>query len=86
MKKTTTEKLAADALSPLIKHAQANRGTIKALTERLEKVGGKPVNRVMVEGWLHPDPSRRVEPRLGAGLLLIAVGGEIMDKAKEPKA
>lgn len=86
MKKTIeleTKSVSDDALSFIIDYAQKNRGTVSKLTERMSKAMGRECKRQMVEAWIHPDAERRVEPRLGIGLILIAEsrglinGGEV---------
>lgn len=80
MKDTTS--VSNVALGFVIDHASKNRGTAKALRERMSQALGKPVHRQIVEGWLHADPDRRVEPKLGLGLILmreasLLINGEV---------
>ena len=66
--------VADNALDFLIAYAESNRGTITALTERLNRRTGQKIYRQQVESWLAPDPAQRTEPKLGVGLLLIHEG------------
>ncbi len=48
------------------------------LTERLSKKTRRKWAIQKVMSWLHPDPAKRHQPLLGAGLLLLEVGKELM--------
>lgn len=61
-----------------------NRGAIKELTARLSHRLGRKVHRQLTESWLHIDRSKRVEPKLGAGLVIYEEG-EIMMSGKVRK-
>jgi hypothetical protein len=73
-----TNKVAPAAFLPLVKHAMAHRGSIKALAARLTRRTGKTVHRQMVEGWLNPDPDKRTEPLFGMGLVILDEGNALM--------
>lgn len=68
-------KEAAKAIAPLAKFAKENVGTIGQVAERLTKLTGRKVHRQQVEVWLGEDAKR--QPRLGMGLLLLQVAGEL---------
>lgn len=83
-KLTPTEETAFNALKSLIEYAQQNKGTRSAtsthnlVVKRLtELTGGKKIHRQMVAEWLHPEAEKRVEPRLGIGLMLMKIQTEI---------
>lgn len=78
------EQIADRELSPLIKFAEKNPGTITKVTARLEKLMGSKVHRQLVEKWLHPDPAKRTQPRFGVGLLLMKVRDEIKGHEIKP--
>lgn len=71
---TVTKRLSGQALQRLIKHVQNTRGETTAIVNELTKLTGQTQYRQNVEEWLHPDPEKRVEPRLGVGLALLIVG------------
>ncbi len=73
-----TIKLANDALAPLVEHRRKTDRFVTDLTERLSKRTRKKWAIQKVMSWLHPDPKRRHQPLLGAGLLLLEVGRELM--------
>ena len=45
------------------------RGIVAAVTEAMAKAGHK-AHRQEVQVWLHPEPDKRIEPRLTTGLAL----------------
>lgn len=78
---TTPEDRANEFLQPVIddlatkaKGLGQGRGRAgggkKRLAERLSELTGQLIRRERVEEWLRPDPSRRIQPRLGIGLLM----------------
>jgi len=72
------------ALKPLVLFAQKNPGTITRIAEGLTRLTGQTQYRQNVGEWLHPDPARRVEPKLGIGLLLIDLGEKYRGKKAKP--
>jgi len=52
-------------------------GGKKTLAELLSARTGQHIRRERVEEWLHPDPARRMQPRLGIGLLLKEIWEEM---------
>lgn len=82
-KLTPTEQKSFNALKALIEYAQQNKGSRSAasthnlVVDRLTELTGKKVHRQMVAEWLHPDAEKRVEPRLGIGLMLMQIQTEI---------
>lgn len=69
---TATEAAAEKALRPVRKFVFKAAGNARRLAERLTKVTGENVYRQSIEGWIHPDPTKRVQPRLGMGLIMLA--------------
>ena len=43
---------------------------------------GRTFYRQEVALWIHPDPKKRAEPRLGAGLLLLFCGNKLRARGK----
>lgn len=75
-----TTAIANTALADLIDYAnnEKNVGTKKALAESLSARLGYKVHRQLVEGWLNPDPEKRIEPKLGLGLVIMDEGEKIV--------
>ena len=68
---TTTEAAAEKALRPVRKFLFKEAGNARRLASRLTEVTGEAVYRQSIEGWVHPDPEKRVQPRLGMGLVML---------------
>lgn len=73
-----TKAVSDTALQPLIDFVNAENGRKAQLARLLGEAMGTEVHRQLVEGWVHPDPNKRVEPRMGLGIILLRVGGEMM--------
>lgn len=73
-----TTRLANDVLAPLLAHRKKTDRFVTDVTERMSKRTRRKIQIQRVMTWLHPDPKRRQQPRLGAGLLLLEVGRELM--------
>lgn len=84
MKTTTPEAASAAALKPLIDHAQKHRGTIIELADVMSNRTGQKIYRQSVEKWIHPEADKRIEPKLGIGLILIEEGRKVIEKAVKP--
>ncbi len=80
-----TTRLANDALAPLVAHRRKADRFVTDLTERLSKRTRKKWAIQKVMSWLHPDPKRRHQPLLGAGLLLLEVGRELIAEHEQSK-
>ena len=80
---TKAEAAAEKALKPLIAYAAKQPGFKERLAAYLSEKTGTKVFRQQVAEWLHHDQSKRSEPRLGAGLLLIKHGDYLMMREKE---
>lgn len=71
MNASNTKSIADVALASLIKHTNEVVGSKAELTRRMSAALGYSVARQVVDGWVHPDPAKRVEPKLGLGLILL---------------
>lgn len=82
--KATPSQRAAKAISPLAAWASRTAGSKAAIIETLNRIApndnGRKWNRQQVESYLHADPAKRHEPKLGAGLALIEAANLVMDK------
>jgi hypothetical protein len=84
-RKTTNaaDRLAERLLGPLIKAGRARPALYTEIADEMTARTGIKHFRQMVACWLHPNHEQRVEPRLGAGLLLAEVGTKIDRKARK---
>jgi hypothetical protein len=57
------------------------RGIVAAVTEAMVKAGHK-AHRQEVQVWLHPEPDKRIEPRLTTGLALAEACGAVLARHK----
>lgn len=75
-------------LQPLIEVCQRPevRGIKRTIAKRMSKMSGRSVTRDMVRLWLHPEQSKRREPSLNYGLLLIAAVIAVVANPKPTKA
>jgi hypothetical protein len=80
--KTETRNVAIIALDPLAEFCNANVGSKIDLANRMTDALGYKIHRQIAEGWVHPDPDKRVEPKLGQGIVLLLVGAEMMKGSK----
>lgn len=65
------------ALDPLIERVSETPGLMAVLTLELSRRMKRKQYRQNVSEWLHSDSKRRTEPRLSAGLLLLAMEWEL---------
>jgi hypothetical protein len=72
-KPKTTRETALDAVEELIAYSQSKRGRIAEILRRFNAMIATPVRRQVFERWLKQDRANRVEPMLGAGLILLRV-------------
>lgn len=79
MNASKTKLVADTALGPLIEHVNKTPGAKADLTRRMEAILGYEIARQVVEGWVHPEPDRRVEPKLGLGIILLRVASDMLD-------
>jgi len=70
---TVTQQLAWQALAKSIRFCAQHRGTMTRIHRAYEKAAGRPINRLVVAGWLKVDRLKRHEPLFGSGLLLVRV-------------
>ncbi len=66
------------ALTPLINHVRENRGASNTVLTLLNERTGEEIIRSQLARWLDPDPAKRSSPRLGIGLALLEVAGEVL--------
>lgn len=79
-----TVKLAERTLAPVRRYVEATPGNSRKLAEKVAKETGESVFRQNVEAWIHPDPEKRVQPRLGMGLALVRVAKKLeRDEARK---
>jgi len=69
---TSNTKQVHRAIARVIKLNQTHRGIVAAVTDALFIVSRKAQHRQEVGVWLHPEPGKRIEPRLTTGLHLAA--------------
>ena len=81
--KTDTRNVALVALDPLVEFCNSNVGSKIELAERMTDALGYKIHRQIAEGWTHSDPARRVEPKLGQGIVLMHVGNQMMKAHKK---
>lgn len=72
-----TQTVADAALAPIIEYTTKTVGSKRELTRKLSEALGRKMHRQVVEGWVHPDPKKRVQPSFGLGLALLAVGSKM---------
>lgn len=71
--------LANAQIDPIAEWADAERGRKKKIVERVQSLAGEsPPGRTLIELWLHPDHSKRTNPTLPNGLLLMKAAKEVM--------
>ena len=76
---TTTPKEESDkALQPLFDEVNGKRGATTALAKALSEATGGSCTRQMVQNYLHPDVTKRKQPSLGMGLLMLRIGAGIV--------
>lgn len=76
--KKETRNVAIEAIEPFAAFCNKTIGTKAELAERMTAVLGYKIHRQIAEGWVHPDPEKRVEPKLGQGLVLMHVAALMM--------
>lgn len=74
---------ANQALQPVIDWCERHYGFKAALVRRYAEKTSSCSQRALVQQWVHPDPKRRVEPKLGAGLLLLEAFRELVEELKK---
>ena len=70
-------------LQPLADYVRRNRGSMAEVCRRLSNLSGVKQHPGNIRQWLFPDYCRRVEPRFGVGLMLLAIWRDL--DAKEAK-
>lgn len=78
MSERALDDLKADShLAPVRAWVHANHGATTKIADRLTEKTGSKVHRQTVGRWLHADESKRNQPSLGMGLLLVEVYEEL---------
>lgn len=62
--------MAEDHLEPIRAFVHARHGMLTKLTEAMNARTSTPITRQAVSRWLHPEPSKRQEPKLGVFLVM----------------
>ena len=70
-----TTKVSEVALADLIDYCNKTPGAKSELALKMTEAVGYTIQRQVCEGWMHKDPTKRVEPKLGMGIVLLRVGG-----------
>ncbi len=76
MKPTKAENAAANTFLQPVIEGTLDYGARLLLVEQYERRTGRRIHRATIGRWLRRDASKRIQPTLGAGLLL----REIFDK------
>ncbi len=83
MKSKRTSEYASAALQPIIKYIHAHKGTLAEIQREAERLSGRKFSHTQIGPYFHKDPSRRHEPLLGMGLLLLEAARNVIgDKHK----
>jgi len=94
--KEISRDVANDLLAPLIEYVLKRKDEgleliLKRLNTRLKWQASsdemsplpfREVGRAQLQNWLHPDPSRRIEPQFGLGLILLDIWNELKKEHK----
>jgi hypothetical protein len=81
MKQPKTKEFSLRALGRFADYCHANPGTISKVVVRLGEVTGATQYRQNIEEYLHREPAKRVEPRLGLGVAIMMVAAEYIGHA-----
>lgn len=84
MNEQNTKSVSDLALEPLAKFAKKNPGTKAELARRLSERLGRKVHRQVAEGWTHPEQGKRVEPKLGLGLIILDEAQKMIEGKNSP--
>jgi hypothetical protein len=71
------ERKSVKALDPLAKWCQRTQGGMALVLRELNRRTGEPQFRSNLQLWLHEDPAKRTQPRLGLGLALLEIWADI---------
>ena len=81
-KTTTADQLWSEAIKPIIDYCAKTHGAktkiLNLMNDLFPPQAGLTWNRQQVEAYLRADATKRLQPRLGAGLALIAAAGLVM--------
>lgn len=71
--KVHPDDLANASLASYIAWVNETKGAKARILRAIQARCSVPIQRPTVERWLHPDPTKRIYPRYGMGLLLLMV-------------
>ena len=69
-KQPPSTKFAEEHLEPIRAFVHGNHGRLTQLTNRMREKTSTPITRQAVSRWLHQDPKKRQEPKLGIALIM----------------
>ena len=69
--KLPTEEWAYRTLAPIRAFLQRHHGSMAALIREYNRRVDNKIRHIEMIRWLNPDPEKRVEPKFGAGLVLL---------------
>lgn len=82
MKTSDVTRRVFDSATSDIREMTAQHGFVARLVRELEARTGVKWHRQHIEMWLDPDARKRIEPRFGAGALLIQTARELNQRMK----
>lgn len=62
--------LKAEFIDPIAAHCHRTPGALAELVRQMNEMSGVTWHRQQIETYLQAEPAKRIEPRLGMGLLL----------------
>ena len=68
---------AEDHLEPIRAFVHGNHGRLTQLTNRMREKTSTPITRQAVSRWLHQDPAKRQEPKLGIAIIMEEAAREL---------
>lgn len=81
-KTNRARKFAADAVERIVVAGRKTPNLYVKIAQRMTTRSGEQFHRQEVAAWLHEDAAKRIEPRLGAGLLLLDVATKLLARRK----
>ena len=83
MKASDVTRTVWDAASADVRRmAREVRGFVTELSKELERATGVRWHRQHIQMWLADDPSKRTEPRYGAGTIMLAAAKRLNERTK----
>jgi hypothetical protein len=84
-KSPRARKYSREALRNISKIARKNPSLYAEIARRMQERTKQPFYRQEVSAWLKTLEGERIEPRLGAGLLLLKVANEVITENESQK-